>query len=362
MWPGTFHNIKDGERDRTAVFGEWEAHHDEHWLTSLGVRYERIATDAGPVRGYSDGAMAMGNQVADAAAFNARERSRSDDNWDITALSRYTFDATAAVEFGIARKVRSPNLYERYTWSSWPMAAVMNNFVGDGNGYVGDIGLDPEQAHTVSATLDWHHHQRQWELRITPYYTRVNDYIDAVARPGFAAQQFNVLQFANQSARLYGLDVSGRVALGATAWGQWGLSGLLNYTRGENRDTGDDLYNIMPLNAQLTLSHALGAWSGALEWLAVSAKDHTSAVRNEIQTAGYSLLNLRTSVTWHSLRFDLGVDNLFDRSYDLPLGGAYLGQGRTMAINPPPTDGTIGWGVAVPGMGRSLYAGVTVSF
>ena len=59
-------------------------------------------------------------------------------------------------EAGYARKTRSPNLYERYAWSTNPMAALMNNFVGDGNGYVGDIDLKPEVAHTFSASVDLH--------------------------------------------------------------------------------------------------------------------------------------------------------------------------------------------------------------
>jgi iron complex outermembrane receptor protein len=47
--------------------------------------------------------------------------------------------------------------------------------------------------------------------------------------------------------------------------GDFGLKGLLNYTNGTNQDTGDGLYNIMPLNAKLALTHkpATGttAWS-----------------------------------------------------------------------------------------------------
>ena len=56
------------------------------------------------------------------------------------------------IEFGLARKVRSPNLYERYTWSTTTMAALMNNFVGDGNGYVGNIDLKPERPTPASFT------------------------------------------------------------------------------------------------------------------------------------------------------------------------------------------------------------------
>jgi iron complex outermembrane receptor protein len=84
------------------------------------------------------------------------------------------------LEFGFAHLVRSPNLYERYTWSTWTMAASMNNSVGDGNGYVGDINLKPEQANTLSATFDWHAPERDWEIQATPYYTYVTDYVDAI--------------------------------------------------------------------------------------------------------------------------------------------------------------------------------------
>jgi len=369
MWPGTFDNINDGTRDRLGLFGEWESRINTQWLTLLGARYEHVATDAGNVRGYSTAPNAMGNQSADAAAFNAQDRERSDNNWDLTALARYTPDANSDIEFGVARKVRSPNLYERYTWSTWSMAAVMNNFVGDGNGYFGNINLKPEQAHTVSATWDLHAADRRSELRITPYYTRVTDYIDAIRCTAGASctlanrtttNQFVVLQYANQSAELYGIDVSGRMPLASTDFGDFGLTGSLAYTHGKNLDTDDGLYNIMPLNGKLALTHALGGWNGAVEVVAVAAKDDVSDVRNEIKTAGYGLTNLRGSYTWKQVRVDLGVDNLFDKFYSLPLGGAYVGQGTTMAINP--ASGNPAWGTAVPGMGRSIYTGVTFKF
>ncbi len=373
MWPGTFDNINDGSRDRAGLFGEWESHLDRQWLTLLGVRYERVTTDAGNVRGYDPTTNGMGmmvnDQKKDAAAFNSQNHERADNNWDLTALARYTPDANSDIEFGVARKVRSPNLYERYTWSTWSMAAVMNNFVGDGNGYFGNIHLKPEQAHTVSASCDLHAADRRWEFRATPYYTRVTDYIDAIRCPAGASctpanrtttNQFVVLQYANQSAELYGLDVSGHMPLASTGMGDFGLTGSLTYTHGKNLDTGDGLYNIMPLNGKLALTHALGGWKGVVEIVAVAAKDDLSDVRNETRTAGYGLTNLRGSYTWKQVRLDLGVDNLFNKFYSLPLGGAYVGQGTTMALNPG--SGNPAWGTAVPGMGRSIYAGMNLRF
>jgi iron complex outermembrane receptor protein len=79
-------------------------------------------------------------------------------------------------------------------------------------------------------------------------------------------------------------------------------------------------------------------------------------VRNEAPTDGYGLLHLRTSREFGRLRLDAGIENLFDRRYRLPTGGAYLGQGTTMSMNGVP------WGIAVPGMGRSVHLGLSLGF
>ena len=355
MWPGTFLNIENGRRDRLALYGEWEAYPSSAWVTLLGVRYERVVTDASEVQGYATEIPAPGNQIPDAMAFNLMDRKQADNNIDLSALARYTSSDYFDVEFGVARKVRTPNLYERYTWSTWPMAATMNNFVGDGNGYVGDVKLKPEVAHTVSATFGWHASDRSWEVKATPYYTRVSDYVDAVALPAWAPDQYNVLQYANQEARLFGVDLSAAVAW-ESGRGKWNAAVVVAYTDGENRDSGDGLYNIMPLNARFSLGHQVGSWDNSLEVLLVDRKDDLSGVRNEVPTAGYGLVNLRLSRTWSMVRVDVGVENLLDRLYYLPTGGAYLGQGSTMMMNMPQ------WGITVPGMGRSVYVGLNLSF
>jgi len=365
MAPNTFLNINNGHRNRNALFAEWESRINPAWMTQLGARYEHVKMDTGAVHGYSN------LYAMDASAFNAQDREKTDNNWDITALAHYTASTTQNIEFGLSRKVRSPNLHERFAWSRTGMAMLMVNFAGDGNGYVGDVNLKPEKAHTLSATFDWHAADRNWAFKATPYYSYVTDYIDAkrcgsgmgmMAACGGSVNnsggsKFVYLQFANQSARLYGIDLSGHMPLAkADGWGEFSLSGLLNYTNGENRDTGDGLYNIMPLNLKLSLNHTLGGWISNAELLLAKNKSHVSDVRNEIKTLGYSLVNLRTSRSWGATRFDLGIDNVFNRSYQMPLGGAYVGQGSTMSGTATP------WGIAVPGMGRSLYTGLSYAF
>lgn len=366
MWPDTFWNIRDGERHRSALFAEWEGQLKPQWKGLLGARVERVTMDAGDVVGYNPAG--GGFQARDAALFNATEHASSDRNIDLTALARWTVSATQDIEFGFAHKERSPNVYERFTWSTWQMAALMNNFVGDGNGYVGNLALKPEKANTVSATFDWHAQDQRWGFKATPYLTRVSDYIDAVQwnattnapATTLVVDKFSVLKYVNQSARIYGLDLSGHMPLAQNAWGQWGLQGLLNLTRGQNLETGDGLIHTMPLNARLTLTQQQGGWHNSAELVMVGAKTHVSTMRNEVTTPGYALVNLRGSHRWGNVRLDFGVENLFDTLYYLPTGGAYVGQGTTMSN--PALPNYPQWGTAVPGAGRTLYAGVNVTF
>jgi iron complex outermembrane receptor protein len=131
---------------------------------------------------------------------------------------------------------------------------------------------------------------------------------------------------------------------------------MLNYVRGKNDDTDDNLYNIMPLNAKLAVMQHLNNWTNTVELELVDEKDEVSWERNELETSGYGLLHLRSSYEWKQVSIDVGVENLLDKFYNDPLGGAYLGQGKTM----PGT--AVAWGVPVPGMGRSVYAGVKYKF
>ena len=370
MAPNTFWNINGGERYDLGTFIEWERKWDTQWTTLLGVRSDIVWMNTGNVQGYKP--MMYG---PDAVAFNARDHERTDANFDATALARYEADAWGTIEGGYAMKTRSPNLYERYAWSTHNMAAEMIGWFGDGNSYIGNLSLKPETAHTFSVTYGLHDAasvkdpgNRDWELKITPYYSYVADYIDVNrCGPGnthlmkgtrctaanlAATSGYVALQFANHDAEIYGVDISGRVTLANSEdYGKFALSGVAGYVHGRNADTGDSLYHMMPLNAKFALEHRLGNWSNTAEVQLVDAKTDVEQVRNELQTPGYALVNLRTSYQWGQVRFDAGVENLFDQQYYSPLGGAYLGDGAMGKFDLP-----------VAGMGRTVYAGVTVNF
>jgi len=358
MSPDTFWNINNGQRDRQDIFAEWEANWNKHWVSQLGLRSGSVKMDAGTVQGYSP------PYTAAATAFNAANHQHTDNNLDFTALARYTPDTGKTFEAGYAMKTRSPNLYERFAWSnSNTMVMNMNNWFGDGNGYVGNLNLKPEVAQTLSVTGSWHDDAKEsWELKVSPYYTRVNDYIDAVACATIGVtcpsrtDGFVNLSLDNQTARLYGADVSGKMLLAASSdYGNFISTGVLSYVKGKNLTIGDNLYNIMPLNMKLAVEQGVGKWTNTIEVKLVAAKTNVQAVRKELKTGGYGLLNLYSSYELKQVRLDIGVENLFNKFYADPLGGAYVGQGATMGTG-------VLYGTSVPGMGRSINTSLTVKF
>ncbi len=358
MGPRTYLNINDGKRDRTVLFGELETRHDGRWTSVLGVRGESVRMDAGDVQSYGTNMMNMPDLMA-AKAFNARSRSRRDTNIDATAQATFTPDLASSYAFALARKVRSPNLYERYSWGRGSMAMTMTNWFGDGNGYVGSIDLKPETAYTAAFTADWHGGGEEgWFLRVNPYYSKVDNYIDVDVLASFhpymkMGANGNLLRFANHDAKLYGANVAWQLPLASSArWGRFMATGNAAYTRGQRSD-GGDLYRMMPFNALLAVEHKLGAWSSRIETKIVARKDQVDARRLERETGGYALVNLRSSVAVNKMAsLSAGVSNLFNRAYADPLGGVYLSGLKA-------NGGAL---QALPAEGRSIDVGLQLTF
>jgi iron complex outermembrane receptor protein len=234
----------------------------------------------------------------------------------------------------------------------------MIGWFGDANGYVGNADLKPETANTVSATFDWHDaNQQDWEVKLTPYFTYVQDYIGVnrigTFNPG-ADDTKAILQFVNQNAQFYGIDMAWKHSLWDNShFGKGRLTGLLGYNRGE-QSNGDELYHIMPLNIRMSLEQKKGAWANAIDVQLVDRKSQVDGQRFELKTAGYTLLNLRTAYQMQKVRLDFSITNLLDKFYNLPLGGVDYADWNA--------KGAIGEMVSVAGVGRSVNLGVTIDF
>lgn len=362
MGPNTFWNINDGQRDRIGLFAESDYQWSEKLSTQFGVRTDIVMMNTGNVVGYNN----TTNAPTDAAGFNTMDRRKQDVNFDLTAMSKYEYSANSEFEVGYARKTRSPNIYERYSWAggygsnpipSGPLAMdmAMINWFGDGNGYVGNVNLNPEVAHTVSATATFHDAaQKEFEIKFTPYYTKVNDFIDVDTIGTATAGNYagiQLLRFANHDAHLFGADLSGF----ATLWnnsdmGRATFKSKIGVTRGF-RDDGGSLYHMMPFHANMSLDHTIGAFNSGIDVQAVAEKSSVDITRREPMTPGYALIDLRAGYAFtKNFKIDGSITNMLDRSYALPLGGVDV-------INYSKTSYT-----PLQGMGRSYNIACSYAF
>ncbi len=356
MGPNTFVNINGAHRNRLGAFAEWEAHWSDTLSSVIGARLDHVAMNTGQVQPYSTTMMNMDDAMA-ATAFNAVDHGRTDNNWSASALVSYAPTEGVAIELGYAHKARSPNLYERYTWGRGAMSSRMIGWYGDGNGYVGDLNLKPERADTISAAVEFKGAGDAWSLRLSPYYTHVDDYIDAAFVRNLTNMMgmptpFVQLQFANQKAEFYGVDLSGHIALwnGGKDVGTT-LSGSLSWVHGQNLSDKAPLYHQMPLNVKVVLDHRQGPVEAGIDLEWVAEKTRIDLTRREPSTSAYALVNLRLAYNLGPAKLSVEAENLFDKGYSLPLGGVSLGDYKTTGVLRP-----------VPGRGRSINFGLGVSF
>ncbi len=354
MNPNIFANVHNATRNRVGTFIEWEAQPLPQWTTLLGIRNDTVMMDTGNVQGYRSAGYA-----ADAAAFNALDHQKTDINFDVTALAQYEASKMNTDEIGYAHKTRSPNFYERYAWSTGAMASSMIGWFGDANGYVGSVSLRPEQANIFSSTIRLHDNAKQdWDVKLTPYYNYIRDYIGVDYRGSNAmmAKGASLLQFANHDAMTYGLELTGAKALlKDDTVGQVDVTGTGSLQRGYEINNGNSLYHMMPLGFSLAVKHQLGGWSNVVEVKATSSKSEADPLRHEPFTPGFAVINFRTAYDWRNIRLDAGIDNLLNQQYYSPLGGVDLADWKANHNTNVPL-------IPLASPGRSYNAGVTVKF
>jgi len=394
-------NLRNAERNRMGTFAELQTNWNPQWVTLLGLRNDTVWMDTGTAHGYSTGVMdefwaniipGVDYSRVGIVPFNSVEHARTDVNFDVTALASHTPDDYSRYELGFARKVRSPNLYERYAWNGGTDKSMVG-WAGDGNGYQGNLNLKPETAYNFSFSANWHDaEQKIWSVSISPYYTHIVDYIwgraDSVDRGGFRGMYFVNLPQAD----LYGADASGRyLFIPESSAGSFAVRAKAAYVRGVGEDGGRgrpcpyapedgqaicaaqgwpieglkapdkvNLYHMMPLHGTVALENELetewGKFSNYLGVDLVSRKTAVAKTYGEPQTPGYVLLNLRTSYQYQKFKLDLGVDNLLDKEYFHPLGGIYI------AHTVPPHTYSPTKLPAVPAMGRSVFVALNLEF
>ena len=349
-------NFNDSESDNLGIFTEWQGT-IEKIDVEMGIRYQRVDMDSGDV---SITPVILAPAVRLANAFNASDRSETDDNIDWVVKGRMPLNEEVNIIAGYARKTRSPSYIERYSW----IPLNVNAGLGDGNNYVGDIDLKPEWTNQFELGLEWADNRAFFNP--SAYYQRINNYIQGVptddADVVFVSRlngDPTPLQFANVEAEIYGIDAD---------WGYqlddlWGLSGRAAYMRGKRRDINDNLYNIAPPSASIALTRSFGNGFATVEGVAVARQtkisdtitdDPANPNNTNDSTPGYGLVNVYgeyNPVSMPNASLQLGVENLLDKEHTDHLNGFNRVAGNGVAV-----------GERLPGPGINAFVSLNILF
>jgi iron complex outermembrane receptor protein len=329
--------LHEATRWRVGTYFEWQREWSPRWETVLGARNDVVLMDARDIQQWYAPA------AADAARFNARDHEFTDVNFEGMGAVRFRPADWTTLELAGARKVRSPSSLERYLWT--PLSASAGQ--ADGRTYLGNLDLDPEASHQVNLTASFH--GARWEVRVSPFYNWVSDYIQGTPIGRLDAAGRPVLQYRNVSlAELHGVEANARWLLSTN----FTLRGGLSYVRGRNEDTGDHLYRIAPLRGTVALDFRWRDFEATAETVLADEQTNVSAYNNEPVTPGYVVVNLRAGYRFNAhLRLDAGIENLLDEDYADHLDGINRVAGSDVAV-----------GARLPGYGRFAYVSLRAGF
>ena len=333
-------NFIDVERDVLGMFAEWTTHIMNGEL-EVGLRYNRVDTNAGDVTAMGMMGMMGANVSLLAADFNAANRDLNWSTFNGVIKFRRTLSGRAEWNFEIGSKSRAPSYQELYLWL--PLQATGG--LADGRTYIGNLELKEEHSDEVvlgvSARMD------RFTLSPQIFYRRIDDYIQGIPSTNVLANAVSTmmtgrepLQFENVDAEIWGFDAAWSYELTESFL----LDGIVSSARGRRTDVQDDLYRLSPVNASVGLTYNNDAWSLKTEIVGYADQEKVSSYNDETETPGYWLANL--GFTWNplsSLRVEARIDNLLDESYqdhvtginrarnsDIPVGARLFGAERTI--------------------------------
>lgn len=353
-------NFNNTDVENLSYFVEWSANVSDRLYLEAGIRAEQVDMNTGDVDAFPARLVDMNSAMWPMGTppravwmlrqgFNGADRSVDDSNLDWVVKSRYQATETLVVELGFAQKTRSPLYQERYLWI--PLEA--NAGIGDGNNYVGNINLQPEQAQQVELGLDWDFGDFYFSPRF--YRRDVDNYIQGVAATNMAAVGVSTnangdptpLMFANSEAEFTGVDLTGGFRINDN----WRIEAIASRVRGKREDIPDYLYRVSPDSGRLSLYYETADFAAQVEQVIVADQDRLSATNTNdpgnpnnsfITSQGYTLSN--AYLNWllsSNLTVSVGVENLFDKEYVdhltgfnrvlnsvVPQGSRMIGQGR----------------------------------
>jgi iron complex outermembrane receptor protein len=257
-----------------------------------------------------------------------------------SGFMRYEYDLAAmpaTLYAGLGHTERFPDYWELFSPKIGP--------AGSANAF---SGIKPER--TTQLDLGAIYRTEELEAWVSAYAGYVDDFILFRYRPGKMGMRS---QASNVDARIYGGELGAAAKLGAG----WKAGASLAAAGGAQRADGSALPQMPPLETRLNLSYETGPWSAGALWRLVRAQKHYARNQGNVTgrdfgpSAGFGVVSLNAGYAANKqLRFTLGLDNLFNKTYAEHLnlaGNATFGYPANTKLNET---------------GRTLWARVSASF
>jgi hemoglobin/transferrin/lactoferrin receptor protein len=161
-----------------------------------------------------------------------------------------------------------------------------------------------------------------WRSTISAHYTQFEDFIESRVNLGVdPASGMTLFQSRNlEQARIYGVELAGRLDGGAlvSSLQGWSLSLGAAWGRGDDTRTNQPLNSIEPLKATLMIDYDVAAhWGARLAATGVAAKNRVAQAATPLyRTDGYFVLD---AYAWFDLgergQINIGLSNLTDERY-----------------------------------------------
>ncbi|MFK5954570.1 MAG: TonB-dependent receptor [Desulfobacterium sp.] len=303
----TFQPVPDGDRYHIGIFVQDEINFDRLKIVA-GGRYDYFDSSADDIT-FTDERF---NSKGSLTSSNSEVNEFSDENdgaatFNLGLLYKLTNEVHLTTNVGSG--FRAPDIFERYSTRG-----------GGSQILIGDPTLDPEYSYNCDIGTKVRFQRIQGSANI--FYTRVDDYIDTVLQSKSFISNIPTYKYTNvQDAELYGFDAETEVGI----FDNLDLFANISYVVGKDRDSGDQLNNIAPLNGTIG-AHWEDELRGGISsyWLEASGDFFASQddpAPEEEATAGYGVANIRGGLKFfnvgpfHDLLFSVGIENLFDRYY-----------------------------------------------
>lgn len=244
-----------------------------------------------------------------------------------SGLLRYEQDLNqhfGTVYAGLSQTMRTADATERYLGANGATPSMR---------WVGNPGLKPEQHR--QAELGWYAGQDNWNVEASIYYNAVDDFIlrDRFNQPGN-----NATVYRNVDASFIG----GELSL-ALRWAErWKGTLSAAYVRAENEDDNRPIAQTPPLELFASLEYEAPAWlmgarlRSAARQTRVDDDPLNGSGLDTNETPGWAVLDLYARMKLDSnWSLDLGIDNVFDRTYAQHMNRANAFDPVQVQVNEP---------------------------